>query len=106
MAGREVTRRDLDVTMANNIVAARDAIQGLETVNAFLALNPIGADGVDPLTISTTPTNPSDPTSAPGKFGYTAEEAALIRDVFGKLASLKPSIDPVFEQAQALTGLL
>lgn len=105
MAGREVSRNELDNTMANNLVAARNAIAGLETVNAFLALHPVGADGSDPLTQQ--PEGDLGPmNSSVGKFGYTPEEAALIRDVFGKLAQLKPAIDPVFEQAQALTGLL
>jgi hypothetical protein len=90
--------------MANNLVAARNAIAGLETVNAFLALHPIGEDGVDPLTVSTTVTTPDGATTV-GQFGYTEEEAKLIREVFGKLEALKPQIGPVFEQAIALTGL-
>lgn len=104
MAGRDVTRADLDNAIANNLVAARNAISGLELVSAFLALHPIGEDGVDPLTTTSPVDTPDGPTNV-GQFGYTDAEAKLIREVFGKLADLKPAIGPVFEQAQALTGL-
>lgn len=105
MAGREVSRLELDTTMSDNLIAARNAIDGLVAINAFLKRNPVGEDGVDPLTLPTTPTDTMDATTAPGKFGYTEEEAALIRQIFGQLDQLKPAIDPIFEEARALTGL-
>lgn len=104
MAGREVTRLELDGRMADSLVSIRTAVDKLTTINEFLATIPV-VDGVDPLTISTELADPMEPTSAVGKFGYTAEEAVLIRDTFGTLLALGSSLGPVLKTSRRLTGL-
>lgn len=96
MAGQEVTRNDLDYKMAQTLVAARTVIKDLETIEAFLERTPT-VDGVDPLVVT-----PADG----GKFGYTADEAYLIRNTFQQLNGAKPTIGPILDTARGLTGLL
>lgn len=96
MAGQEVTRNDLDYKMASTLVAARNVIGDLETINSFLLRTP-EVDGVDSLTVA-----PADG----GKFGYSADEAYLIRHTFQQLESIKPTVGPLLDAARALTGLL
>lgn len=105
MAGREVTRVELDQRMSQSLVSLRNAVSQLENINEFLATIPIDSDGVDPLAISAQPTDPMDQTTAPGRFGYTEEEAALIRQVFGSLLALRTQLQPVLKQSRRLTGL-
>lgn len=97
MAGQEVTRNDLDYKISQVLVAARNVIKDIETVESFLERTPNDASGADPLTVA-----PADG----GKFGYTADEAYLIRSTFGQLHGLKPTVDPVLDTARGLTGLL
>jgi hypothetical protein len=96
MAGQTVTRNDLDYKMAQTLVAARNVIRDLETIEAFLERTP-EKDGVDPLTV---------PVVDGGEFGYTADEAYLIRNTFQQLNAAKPTIGPVLDTARGLTGLL
>jgi hypothetical protein len=105
MAGREVTRIELDQRMSQSLVSLRSAVSQLENINEFLATIPVGADGTDPLTISTDLPDPMDPNSAIGRFGYTEEEAQLIRQVFGALLALRTQLAPVLKQSRRLTGL-
>ena len=105
MAGREVTRIDLDARMSDSLVSLRTAVSKLENINEFLATIPVGEDGVDPLTISTELPDPMDPSSALGRFGYTEEEAELIRKVFGSLLALRTELQPVLKMSRKLTGL-
>lgn len=103
MAGQEVTRNDLDYRMSQTVVAARNVIRELDTINMFLERMPVAADGIDPLTL---PFAPAEAGGIPGKFGYTEEEAYLIRSTFQQLAGMKPALDPILTTARALTGLL
>lgn len=96
MAGQEVTRNDLDYKMAQTLVTARNVISDLETINAFLQRTP-EVDGVDPLTVAV---------ADGGKFGYTADEAYLIRNTFSQLEAVKPVVGPLLDTARGLTGLL
>lgn len=107
MAGRNVTRAELDIKLAEAVLAIREAMTKVNTINGFLAQVPVGADGVDPLTISTSLTDPMDPNSAPGKFGYTQDEAQVIRLVFQQLNELatSTSISATLLAARKLTGL-
>lgn len=94
MAGQEVTRNELDLKMARTLVAARTVVSDLETINAFLDRPEI--DGVDLLTAA----------PAEGGFGYSTDEAYLIRSTFQQLAGIRPTIGPILEAARGLTGLL
>ncbi len=105
MAGRKVTRLELDGAMADTLVSIRVAVDKLTTINEFLVTVPISADGVDPLTVSAQFTDKMDPTSAPGVFGYTEDEAKLIRDIFGKLLGAGATLAPVLKNGRKLTGL-
>jgi len=105
MAGRTVTRQELDSRMSESLVLLRDAVTKLENINEFLATIPVDAEGVDPLSIPADLLDAMDPTSAVGRFGYTEEEAQLIRSVFGSLLALRTQLQPVLKQSRKLTGL-
>jgi len=47
-----------------------------------------------------------DLTVSPGRFGYTEDEAYLIRTTFEQLAAMRPAIEPILDTARGLTGLL
>jgi len=104
MAGREVTRVELDARMSDSLVSLRNAVTKLENINEFLATIPV-VEGTDPLTVSTDLPDPMDPNSAVGRFGYTEDEAQLIRSVFGSLLALRTQLAPVLKQSRKLTGL-
>lgn len=103
MAGRAVTREGLDWASADAVIAVRDAFRKVRTVKAFLDQVPSNAPGGDPLTKDVTPSDPMDPTTASGKFGYTDDEAYLIRVVFDQLTALE--VQPILDTARKLTGL-
>lgn len=103
MAGREVTRTELDRETADAIIEVRDAFRRVRTVKAFLDQVPANAEGGDPLTLSTDPVNSMEASTAPGKFGYTDDEAYLIRLVFDQLTALE--VQPILDTARKLTGL-
>lgn len=103
MAGRTVTRSELDAKAADAVIAVRRAFVLVENVKSFLDNTPSNADGGDPLTKSTAQTDSMDPSSAPGAFGYTEDEAYLIRLVFDQLSALE--VEPIIHTARKLTGL-
>lgn len=103
MAGQEVTRNDLDYKMSQTLVAARNVLREIETINAFLERTPADANGVDPLTL---PFTPVEEGAVPGRFGYTEAEAYVIRSTFQQLAGMKSALDPILTPARALTGLI
>lgn len=103
MAGREVTRQLLDMKAAEAIVAVRHAFEKVETVKEFLSTVPSDAPGGDPLTLPTNPTDALDSDSAAGKFGYTADEAYLIRYLFESLMQF--DIKALLKDGRKLTGL-
>lgn len=88
MAGRQVTRMDLDYKVAGTVIAVRQAFESVIAVSAFLAQNPADAPSGDPLIV---------------KFEYTADEAYLIRLVFEQLNAL--DVESVLAQGRKLTGL-
>lgn len=103
MAGREVTRIDLDRETAEAVIAVREAFRRVRTVKAYLDQVPANSEGGDPLTLSVNPTDTMDASTAPGKFGYTEDEAYLIRVVFDQLTNLE--VQPILDTARKLTGL-
>lgn len=103
VAGRTVTRAELDAKAADAVIAVRKAFVLVENVKSFLDNTPQNAEGGDPLTLSTTPTDPMDPTTAPGVFGYTDDEAYLMRIVFDQLSALP--VQDTLHTARKLTGL-
>ena len=82
----------------------RDSAQRINVIANFLKALPATEAG-DPLTTSTSPTDSMDPTSAQGVFGYTDEEAILIRSVFTDLQALNAALAPILAKASRLTGL-
>jgi hypothetical protein len=97
MAGQEVARPDLDYRMSQTLVSARNVVRDLETIAAFLERAKPDANGVDLLVL---------PVDEGGKFGYTEDEATLIRSTFQQLEAAKSSIEPILDKARGLTGLL
>ena len=94
MIGYKVNKELLDVRSAEAVIAVRDAFEKVERVKNYLANLPQDEDGVDPLV---------RPVTENGKFGYSADEAYLLRVVFDELSAL--NIDPTLEKGQKLTGL-
>jgi hypothetical protein len=82
MAGQEVARPDLDYRMSQTLVSARNVVRDLETIAAFLERAKPDANGVDLLVL---------PVDEGGKFGYTEDEATLIRSTSTRL-SYRPSL--------------
>ena len=102
MAGLEVTRELLDAKSAEAILAIRSAFNKIDGVYAFLASIPV-VNGVDPFTRWTITTKTLNPATAPGKFGYTDDEAYLLRFMFSELHGYhNPSL---LETSRKLTGL-
>lgn len=93
MAGINVTRSDLDWKAARTIQALRSAFNDVEIVFNYLSQHPSNAPEGDLLTKS----------EAEGGFGYTADEAYLIRVVFEGLHNL--DVEPLLAQGSKLTGL-
>lgn len=91
MPGYEVRRDQLDQACAEAVLQTREALRKVETVYEFLANNP-AVDGVDPLT---------DPE---GHFGYTEDEAYLVRLVIEGLHNLPA--ENILHTGRKLTGLL
>lgn len=92
MAGLTVTRDLLDHRAAQAVIDIRNAFEKAQTVFDYLATVPSTPDG-DPLT---------KPVSE-GGFGYTADEAYLIRVVFERLSALE--VEPILVDGRKLTGL-
>lgn len=113
MVGYTVNRGKLDLRVAEMVIAFRSAIEKADIVQGWLALHPSDAPGGDVLTLPITPPpieydsdgNPIPPSEpfVPGEFGYTEDEAYLIRDVTQKLFNL--NTNGVMTQAKGLTGL-
>jgi hypothetical protein len=103
MAGRDVNRSNLDQVTADAVIAVRDAFRQVRTVKAFLDQVPANAEGGDPLTKPMAQVADSPPDFVPGKFGYTEDEAYLIRLVFDQLNAL--DVQPILDTGRKLTGL-
>ncbi len=94
MAGQSVTRSDLDFAASTAIVSLREAMDQVKTIDFFLSTQKADAPGGDPLTKS----------QAEGGFGYTEDEAYLLRVLFGALSS--GDLTNLYQNGRLLTGLL
>lgn len=88
MAGIEVTKSVIDTRVAEAVLALRLAFDKIENVAKFLANNPNGE--TDPL-ISV--------------YGYSADDAYLIRLVFESFESTRVNNATMFDTSRKLTGL-
>lgn len=88
MAGIEVTRAVMDVRLGEAGLSVRGAFDKVEHIFDFLQNNPNGA--TDPLVDT---------------YGYTTDEAYLIRVTFENLMALKNNNSSVFANLSKLTGL-
>lgn len=89
MAGLDVNRNLLDMRAADAVLQVRNAFDRVESVAKWLVNTP-SVEGVDPLVAD---------------FGYTEDEAYLIRYVFETLENLRVSNAALSETARKLTGL-
>lgn len=96
-----MNRQMLDQKAASTIIALREALRNSETIYHFLATVPANAPGGDPLTKPQT--DPETGIFIPSAFGYSEDEAYLIRFVFESLHGI--NVQPIMEAARKLTGL-
>lgn len=89
MAGIEVTRPVMDVRLGEAGLSVRDAFYKVDNIYYWLQNNPNSGDA-DPLVTG---------------FGYTADEAYLIRVTFEGLKNLKTNNDSLLSNLRKLTGL-
>lgn len=89
MAGLEVTRQILDMKAADAVLSLRDSLRKVESIAKWLANNPV-VDTTDPLVAN---------------FGYTSDEAYLIRVTFEQLETIRLNNLSLSETARKLTGL-
>lgn len=88
MAGIAVTRAVMDVRLGESALSLRDAFSKVDNIYYWLQNNPNG--GTDPLVT---------------EFGYTADEAYLVRVTFEGLKNLKTNNDSLLGNLRKLTGL-
>lgn len=93
MAGFTVSRELLDMKAGEAVLHIREAFENADIVNSFLKQNPSNGPDGDLLT------KPVED----GGFGYTADEAYLIRVVFEGFDAL--NVEPILEMGSKLTGL-
>lgn len=89
MAGIEVNRNVIDVRTGEAIMSLRTAFRQVRNITAFLANNP-GAGETDPLVV---------------EYGYTTDEAYLIRLVFEHFDGVRNANEDMLNTARKLTGL-
>lgn len=88
--GYEVNKGTLDMKVADAVMSVRNALDKVEAVAAWLANHP-AVDSVDPLT---------EP-----PFGYTADEAYVIRVYFESVESLRVNNQNISDIGRKMTGL-
>lgn len=101
MAGIEVNRQMLDQKAATTVIALREAFRNAENIFHFLGTVPANAPGGDPLTKPQT--DPETGLFVPNSFGYSEDEAYLLRFVFESLHNM--NYKPTMDAARNLTGL-
>lgn len=89
MAGIPVTRDTIDVRAGEAIMTLRKAFCQIRTIALFLANHP-GAGETDPLVVD---------------YGYTQDEAYLLRLVFEHFDSTRVAEEDMLLTARKLTGL-
>jgi hypothetical protein len=82
----------MDLRLGEAALAIRDAFDKVDNIYNFCQNNPSGADPetTDPLIV---------------EFGYTADEAYLVRVTFETLKSLKTNNDGLVTNLSKMTGL-
>lgn len=93
MAGTTVSRSDLDWKVSRTVIEVREAFENVAIIKGFLDQNPSNGPEGDLLTKS----------AGEGGFGYTEDEAYLVRLVFDQFNAL--DVEPILETARRLTGL-
>jgi len=88
-AGIQVSKGSLDSRASDAILTLRNGFNKVESISVWLSNNPKSGD-VDPLV---------------SEFGYTTDEAYLIRILFEGLQTLKNSNSQLFQLGRKLTGL-
>lgn len=88
--GIEVTPQMLNAKAAQAVIAVRTALEKVETIQAWLANQPV-VDNVDPLT------------EAP--FNYTVDEAYAMRLYFGTVDNIRTSNPSISDAGRKMTGL-
>lgn len=89
MAGIRVDRQTIDVRLGEAALAVRDSFERVESIQLWLADHP-GSGPQDPLVTS---------------FGYTEDEAYLIRLVFEQLNTMRTEHAATLVLTHKLTGL-
>lgn len=87
--GYDVNKGTLDMKAASAVIELRDAFEHVETVAKWLANHPKDGD-TEPLVID---------------FGYTADEAYVLRIFFETFESVRIANDNTFEIGRKITGL-
>ena len=90
MAGIEVSRQGIDSKVGDALLQLRQALDKSYSINKFFVNNPVSVAGVDPLV---------------EVYGYTVDEAYLLRLVFEGIAEIKDNSSTLEENARKLTGL-
>lgn len=88
--GIEVNKQMLDSKIAQAVLAVRSALEKVETVQAWLANQPV-VDGADPLTEM--------------PYNYTEDEAYAIRLYFGSVDSIRTGNQNIADIGRKMTGL-
>lgn len=89
MVGQEVNQHTVNYKSSEAVLAFRSAFAKSETLAKWLANQPV-VDGNDPLVTA---------------FGYTTDEAYLLRTTFEQFEALRLGNLSLFETARKLTGL-
>lgn len=90
MAGNEVFKNLLDMRIPEVVVGLREAYRNADHIQGWLIDNPV-VDGVDPLT------------DASKNFGYSEDEAQMIRHVFMRIEASE--LSDILVEARRFTGL-
>ena len=88
--GIDVTKPMLDAKVAQAVISVRNALEKVETIQAWLANHPV-EDGVDPLM--------AEP------FGYTEDEVYAMRLYFGTVDGIRTNNTNIADTGRKMTGL-
>ena len=90
MAGIEVTRQTIDMKIGQSLMTLRSGLDQCDSVAIWLSNTPAPTPEEDPLVVT---------------FGYTEDEAYLIRLVFQEISTLRTAAAVLNSNARKLTGL-
>jgi hypothetical protein len=88
--GYDVNKGTLDMRAAQTVLMLRQSFDYVEAVSTWLANHPV-VNGVDPIT--------QDP------FGYTPDEAYVLRSFFETMESFHVANESIFEMGRKISGL-